>query len=110
MPDELDEEYVDRLAFGEEPTAPAGGVQDRLTTDTVGGLSAHAPVEVDAQTSLAKAIRQMNSHNIGCVLVTDENDRLVGIFTERDVLMRVAGVVDDLTAATVGSYMTPDPV
>jgi len=109
MADELDDEYVDRLAFGDEP-AVLNGVQDRLIHDTVASLAAHAPVEVDAQTSLAKAIRQMNSHNIGCVMVTDENDRLIGIFTERDVLMRVAGVVDDLTTATVGSVMTPDPV
>ncbi|HQF71811.1 MAG TPA: CBS domain-containing protein, partial [Promineifilum sp.] len=38
----------------------------------------------------------MTSHRIGCVLVTDETDRLVGILTERDVLMRVAGLVNDL--------------
>ena len=42
--------------------------------------------------------------------MTDEADKLVGIFTERDVLMRVAGIVDDLSAATVWGYMTPDPV
>ena len=73
-------------------------------------LGTHAPVEVDVHTSLAKAIRQMTGHKIGCVLVTDETDRLVGIFTERDVLMRVAGLVDDLAAANVGAYMTADPV
>ena len=108
MPDELDEEYVDQLDGGEQ--APMSAVQDQLAHDVVSSLAAHAPIEVDAQTSLAKAIRQMNSHNIGCVLVTDETDKLVGIFTERDVLMRVAGLVDDLAAATVGAYMTPDPV
>ncbi len=109
MPDELDEEYVDQLIVSEEPAATSA-VQDSLVHDTVAALAAHAPIEVDAQTSLAKAIRQMNSHNIGCVMVTDENARLVGIFTERDVLMRVAGLVDDLSAVTVGSVMTPDPV
>ncbi|HRO24408.1 MAG TPA: CBS domain-containing protein [Promineifilum sp.] len=85
-------------------------IQDRLAKDTVELLAARAPVEVDAHTSLAKAIRQMNSHNIGCVMVTDDSDKLVGIFTERDVLMRVIGVVDDMTTATVGQYMTPNPV
>lgn len=74
---------------------------------TVSSLAAHAPVEVDAHTSLAKAIRQMNSHNIGCVMVTDDNDRLMGTFHERDVLMRVAGIVNDLSAATVEGFMTP---
>ena len=107
--DELDDEYVDRLAFGEEASAPTD-IRDRLAEDTVETLAARAPVEVDAHTSLAKAIRQMNSHNIGCVMVTDESDTLIGIFTERDVLMRVVGVVDDTTTATVGQYMTPNPV
>ncbi|WP_276568084.1 CBS domain-containing protein [Candidatus Promineifilum breve] len=89
---------------------PKTNVQDRLVEHTVSSLAAHAPVEVDAHTSLAKAIRQMNSHNIGCVMVTDENARLIGIFTERDVLMRVAGLVNDLSAATVEGFMTPEPV
>ena len=51
----------------------------------------------------------MNRHNIGCVLVTDEENRLVGIFTEWDVLMRVAGIVDDLTQRTIADFMTPEP-
>ena len=51
----------------------------------------------------------MNRHNIGCVLVTDEEDKLVGIFTEWDVLMRVSGIVDDLAQQTLADYMTPEP-
>jgi len=107
MSAELDDEYVDRLAFGEPDKTV---VQDRLIEDTLAALGTHAPVEVDANTSLAKAIRQMNAHNIGCVMVTDDDDRLVGIFTERDVLMRVAGLVDDLAGTPVSRYMTPNPV
>jgi len=110
MPVGLDEEYIDELSAEAAPLPLQPTMRDMLTDSTVGALGAHAPVEVDVQTSLAKAIRQMNSHNIGCVLVTDETDRLVGIFTERDVLMRVAGLVDDLSAASVGGYMTPEPV
>ena len=52
----------------------------------------------------------MNQHNIGCMLVTDEENRLVGIFTEWDVLNRVAGLVEDMTQATIADYMTADPV
>ncbi len=111
MPDDLDEEYVDQLVAGNgAAVAATSAIQESLTRDVVASLAAHAPVEVDANTSLAKAIRQMNSHNIGCVMVTDENDKLVGIFTERDVLVRVAGLVDDLSSATVWAYMTPNPV
>jgi len=109
VPIELDEEYVDEIDTPDKADAPSA-VRDALIADTVAALAAHAPIEVDTHTSLAKAIRQMNSHNIGCVMVTDDNDRLVGIFTERDVLMRVAGLVDDVSSANVGEYMTPNPV
>ena len=33
-----------------------------------------------------------------------------GIFTERDIMTSVAGVVEDLAAATVGEHMTGDPM
>ena len=42
--------------------------------------------------------------------MTDEEDRLVGIFTEWDVLHRVAGIVDDLAQQTISDYMTRDPL
>ncbi len=109
LADNLDEEYVDTI------DEPAGAhemtpLQAQLIEDKLAALSPHAPIEVEASTSLIKAIRQMNTHNIGCVLVTDDDDRLIGIFTEWDVLMRVAGQVDDLAEATVAQYMTPDPI
>ncbi len=54
------------------------------------------------------AVQQMNQHSAGCVLVED-NGRLVGIFTERDVLTRIAGAGIDIDRATVASVMTRDP-
>jgi CBS domain-containing protein len=104
---ELDEEYVDEMEHETEVTTV---IQDRLTEDPIAALEPNVPITVDASTSLAKAIRQMNAHNIGCLLVTDANDELVGIFTERDVLMRVAGLVEDLSQVTVGDYMTSGPL
>jgi CBS domain-containing protein len=38
-----------------------------------------------------------------------ENDRLAGIFTERDILMKVAGQPLDLIHTPVSASMTPDP-
>ena len=104
---ELDEAYVDEMEHVPEVTTL---IQDRLTEDSIAAMEPNVPITVDASTSLAKAIRQMNAHNIGCLLVTDANDELVGVFTERDVLMRVAGQGADLSEVTVGDYMTPDPL
>lgn len=104
---EVDEAYVDEIEQEPEETTE---VQDKLTEDPIAALEPKVPISIDTTTSLEKAIRQMNTHNIGCLLVTDENDRLVGIFTEKDVLMRVTGLVHDLAGTKVADYMTPNPV
>jgi CBS domain-containing protein len=47
----------------------------------------------------------MREHRIGCLLVVD-GDRLVGIITERDLLLKL----ERATAAdAVRELMTPDP-
>jgi len=104
----LDEAYVEEMEQGNGHQKTA--VQDKLVTEKVSTLQPNVPIVMDLSTSLAKAIRQMNAHNIGCVLVTDANDKLAGIFTERDVLNRVVGKVEDTAAATLADYMTADPI
>ena len=61
---------------------------------------------VDETTRLVEAVREMNARRVGAVLVLD-GERLVGVFTERDVLRAVAeGLTGD---AIVGSWMTRGP-
>ena len=55
---------------------------------------------------LEDAVRSMNDRRVGAVLVL-EGDRLVGVFTERDVLRAVAaGLTPE---AVVGDWMTRGP-
>ncbi|MDE0966056.1 MAG: CBS domain-containing protein, partial [Candidatus Latescibacteria bacterium] len=54
-------------------------------------------------------ISLLQGKNVGCVLVTGEKGELVGIFTERDVLYRVAGLIRNLGQITVESLMTHRP-
>lgn len=58
---------------------------------------------------LALAIHLMQRQETGSVLVYDEGE-LVGILTERDVLLKAAEAKADLNALTVMQIMTPDPV
>lgn len=104
---EVDEAYVDEIEREPEPTTL---VQDRLIEETIAALSPNAPITVDVSASLAKAVHQMNMHRIGCLLVTDSQDKLVGIFTEQDVLHRVVGLVENLETAVIADYMTPNPI
>ncbi len=59
--------------------------------------------------SVAKAAKLMAQKNVGAVMVV-EGKRLVGIFTERDALVRVIATGRDPVATTIGEVMTPDPV
>jgi len=105
MPAALDEEYVQSLEQNQKTA-----MQDRLTEDAISELEPKVPITIGPSATLAKAVRQMNAHHIGCLLVTDDEDQLIGIFTERDVLMRVVGLVDDLAETAVSDYMTPNPI
>jgi len=62
------------------------------------------------QASVAEAVRLMNHHNIGAVLVVDGDQQLLGIFTERDVLRRVVAERQDPEATRIGEVMTRDCV
>lgn len=61
-----------------------------------------------ASATLADVIHQMQKERRSSVLIM-ENDRLAGIFTERDVLMKVAAQPIDLIHTPVSQSMTRDP-
>ena len=60
------------------------------------------------ETSVAKAAQMMAKKNVGAVMVV-EQERLVGIFTERDALFRVIARGLDPVNARLAEVMTPDP-
>ena len=60
--------------------------------------------------TLQECLDTMQKHRVGSLLIVDENDKLVGIFTERDFLLKVIGKVSDLEGRKVGEFMTKDPV
>jgi CBS domain-containing protein len=66
------------------------------------------PVCVSPGTSLREAIDKMNERRVGCVLV-QEKGKLVGVFTERDVLTKVVGRNLAVDSMPVAELMTRDP-
>jgi CBS domain-containing protein/uncharacterized protein (DUF2267 family) len=58
-------------------------------------------------TSAHDAARAMESNHVGVVIVQDRG-RIVGIVTDRDLALRVAGYGLDPTSATLREIMTPD--
>jgi CBS domain-containing protein len=59
--------------------------------------------------SVGEAARVMKQHRIGAIMVVEE-DRLIGIFTERDALFRVLAEERDLNTTRVCDVMTRNPL
>jgi len=60
---------------------------------------------VSEDDSVLDAAHLMNEHKIGSVVVTHEN-KVVGIFTERDILARVVAAEKEPSSTKVGEVMT----
>jgi CBS domain-containing protein len=74
-------------------------------TKTVGDIAAQAVVTVDQGVMVYETVELMNRKNVTAVIMT-ENDKPVGIFTERDVLKRVASRQIDAKKTAVQQVMT----
>lgn len=69
----------------------------------------HQVYSVPPTASVFDAVAEMNRHRVGAIFVLEEG-RLVGIFTERDVLRRVVGAGADPLRTRVADVMTRDVV
>jgi len=78
-----------------------------LDTDLVGDAFPEAPLAVAPTATIGETLRVLKQHRHGSVLVC-EDGQLLGIFTERDALKRMAG--GGSLDAAVADVMTPRPV
>jgi CBS domain-containing protein len=83
--------------------------QGLAETQTIGSIMSQAPITVDASQSIYETIETMTQTDTGCVVVSS-GGRLKGIFTERDVLTRVAVKTIDTRKTLIQEVMTPDLV
>jgi CBS domain-containing protein len=88
---------------------PRGGMQGRILTDPLSALHPGNPPVLPSTAPAAEAIRLMRERRHGSLLVVDAG-RLSGLFTERDVLLKLAGRSVDLERTPVGALMSPEPV
>jgi len=66
-------------------------------------------VSLKSQDSLRAAIDLMVERKVGCIAVV-ENEKLIGIFTERDVLHKIPILEKiKLPQLTLSEFMTPEP-
>lgn len=64
---------------------------------------------LDIGATIGEAVALMRQKKFGSVLITKKG-RLAGIITERDILNKVIGQMDDFKTRPVVDVMTPDPL
>lgn len=79
-----------------------------LKIDSVSRLSPAVPHVIEAERLVGAAVDLMREHRVGCLLVT-RHQKLVGIFTERDLLIRVMAAGLPLNVP-ITEVMTANPV
>jgi CBS domain-containing protein len=84
-------------------------VERSLMEDHVGTLRPKPAVTIKPDTSVQAAIQVMLEHDIGAVLVVDSQGKLLGVFSERDLLKKVAGIHQNLVDLPVATFMTSQP-
>jgi CBS domain-containing protein len=78
-----------------------------LRKDPVSRLDPSPARVLGRSAAVADAVDLMRRENVGCVLVCD-GERLVGLFTERDLMTRVLAVGKPLSHP-VADVITADP-
>jgi CBS domain-containing protein len=79
-----------------------------LSQEPVRSVARRQPIVVAGDLPIHAVLQQMTDDRQGAVLIADEQGVLCGIFTERDVLMKL-GADEGLRDRPVARLMTPDP-
>jgi CBS domain-containing protein len=96
-------------ASGPEANGPRPLIERAIAVEDIRALGLGPPITVRSDATLRAVVETLQSEHIGCVLVTDAEGKLAGIFTERDLLSKVALRSIDWNQERVSEYMTPDP-
>jgi FOG: CBS domain len=94
------------LSTSDVPEAP-GDYHDAILGDHLEALGIGSPTIIEPGIPVADAIRLMHERGVDCLAVCDEG-HLVGIFTDRDAVVKA--VDKRLGLFRVRDFMTPDPV
>jgi CBS domain-containing protein len=103
-PSEFDEEYVGVMFHGEGTSERKA--EHSLLIDTLAGLRRDKMIIAPVELTLAQAITQLQQEHADFMALIDDRGKLVGVFTETDILSKVACNIEDLAQASVKDYMT----
>jgi CBS domain-containing protein len=102
------EEFQDPLE-NFEPKEFDDPLEQALVEEEIGTIRHEPFTTISPDTTIQKAVELLAERHIACLLVA-EQDKLVGVFSERDVMARLALEFEDWKHRPVRDAMTSDPV
>lgn len=91
------------------PIEYTDALERALVEETIAAIQTRPYVEVSPDHSVHQALQVLSGLRISSLLVVQAR-RLVGVFTERDTLQRVASRYREIRSMQVADVMTCDPV
>lgn len=107
-------EGIDACEQCEQPLTNLGwrmrssSVEAGLFRDRIAALEPKRPTTVTPATSVGDVLGKMAGDSIGCVIVVD-GDEVVGIFSERDALLKLNIDAAQVADRPISEFMTPQP-
>lgn len=90
--------------------APRARHTRKAPPGTVLALKPSQALQIKPNTTVAEAAQLMAAKREDCVLVTDDDDRIAGIFTAKDLAFRVVGAGIKARDVTISEIMTKNPL
>jgi CBS domain-containing protein len=107
-PAKPEEEFQDPLQ-NYEPKDYHGSLERALAEETVAAIQSTPVATVQVDTPVHVAVETLSTLQVACLLV-ERQGQIAGIFSDRDVLDRVALEYDQVKDRPVEELMTTDPV
>ncbi len=92
-----------------DPKVYCDPLMKALAEEKVTSVQYRPVAAISPQTTIREAVQALSKLKVACLLI-EEAGRLVGVFSDRDVLDKVALEYDTLRERPVSEVMTRDPV
>ena len=80
-----------------------------LVEEEIGTIRHEPYTTISPDTPVQEAVNKLAGLHIACLLV-EEKSRLVGVFSDRDVLSKIAFEYEDIKDRPVRDFMTTEPI
>lgn len=86
-----------------------GVIDHGFLCQSIGAVNPHSPISVSISDTLKEVVAKLRSMKVGCVLVLDQAGKLAGIFSERDLTLKVGLSGNEHANKAISEFMTAGP-